>query len=359
MARIFLHDDLIGRAVTPILDFGEFRVATFRYPTGVAAVRITNSRGTIVVLPFDGQQIWDVIFDDRRVTMRSMFTEPRGSVPYLETYGAFLLHCGATAMGGPRPSDTHPLHGELPHARYQEAWIELGEDERGPWVELSGTYQHTVAFAHNYIATPRVRMGCGSATLEIGIAIENLKRTPMDLMYLAHINIAPVDNGRLVYSARCDTDHVRVRTAIPSHITPPAGHREFLQRLAADPALHNTLSPGLPYDPEVVLYVDYEADEAGWARTMQVHPGGGADVIRHRPSELDHGVRWISRTPDQDCLGAVLPATAEPEGYTAEKEKGNVKTIAAGARWETTYEAGILTAAEAEAEARLIERTVG
>ena len=41
-------------------------------------------------------------------------------------------------------------------------------------------------------------------------------------------------------------------------------------------------------------------------------------------------MRWISRTPDQDCLGIVLPATAEPEGYSAEKAKGNVKVLGPG-----------------------------
>ena len=84
----------------------------------------------------------------------------------------------------------------------------------------------------------------------------------------------------------------------------------------------------MAFDPEVVFYVDYLAGEDGWARTMQVHPDGSADVISHRPSQLDHGVRWISRTPDQDALGMCLPATAEPEGYHVEKAKGNVARAA-------------------------------
>jgi hypothetical protein len=86
-----------------------------------------------------------------------------------------------------------------------------------------------------------------------------------------------------------------------------------------------------------------------------VHPDGYASCIRHRPSQLRHGVRWISRTADQDCLGIVLPATAEPEGYAAEKAKGNVGSIAAGATAVFAYEAGLLTPAEASAEEKAIE----
>ncbi len=135
----------------------------------------------------------------------------------------------------------------------------------------------------------------------------------------------------------------------------PVGHAEFLAELARDPSRHNLLSPGLAYDPEAVLYLDYLADRGGWARSMMVHPDGYASCIRHRPAELRHGVRWISRTADQDCLGIVLPATAEPEGYAAEKAKGNVGSLAAGASVTFAYEAGLLTPAEAKTEEKAIE----
>ena len=75
---------------------------------------------------------------------------------------------------------------------------------------------------------------------------------------------------------------------------------------------------------------------------MLVHPDGYASYARHRPEELNHGVRWISRTPDQDALGMILPATAEPEGYTAEKKKGNIRTVQAGATVTFHYDAGLL-----------------
>jgi hypothetical protein len=233
-------------------------------------------------------------------------------------------------MGVPAAGDTHPLHGELPNARYQTAFLQLGSDEGGEYIAVGGEFQYTIAFNHNYVARPVVRLRAGGTLLEASMAITNLKRTDMELMYMAHVNFRPVDDGRLVYSAPCSPETVRVRTSIPSHIHPPAGYAAFLKELERNPERHNRLSPGLAFDPEVVLFLSYKADAAGWAHSMMAHPDGYASYIRHRPAQLDHGVRWISRTPDQDCLGLVLPATAGPEGYTAEKAKGNIKILHAG-----------------------------
>ena len=322
----------------------------------MAALRLSNRVGSIVVLPFQGQQIWDAQFHGRTLTMRSMFDQPYPTTEYLRTYGGFLLHCGMTAMGVPAAGDTHALHGELPNAHYQKAWLLAGEDERGAYLAVGGEYRHTVAFATNYVARPLVKLYAGSSRLAVSLTVHNLKQTPMDLMYLAHANFRPVDHGQLVYSAPCTPQHVRVRNSIPSHVRPAPGYREFLAALAAEPEKHNVLAPGLAFDPEVVFFIDYLADAAGWAHSMQLHPDGSADFISHRPGQLDHGVRWISRTPDQDALGLLLPATAEPEGYTAEKAKGNVKTLPGGAQWRCDMELGALTPAEAQAMAAEIER---
>jgi hypothetical protein len=354
---VHLHPRFFSEVERRIVSHGELGAAAFMYPGGVAGLRLANSRGAIVVLPWQGQQVWDAAFDGRTLTMKSMFDRPRPTREYLATYGAFLVHCGATAMGVPVPAkgDTHPLHGDLPNAPYDAAFVAAGTDARGEYLAVGGEYRHTIAFTSNYVARPLVKLYEGSAMFSIAIGIENLKRTPMDLMYLAHVNFRSLDGGRLVYSAPCTPKTVRVRTSIPSHVRPPAGYAEFLQELARDPSRHNVLAPGLAYDPEVVLYLDYLADADGWAHSMMVHPDGYASCIRHRPSQLGHGVRWISRTPDQDCLGIVLPATAEPEGYAAEKAKGNVGTLEGGASVLYEIEAGLLTPAEAKTEEKAIK----
>jgi hypothetical protein len=81
---------------------------------------------------------------------------------------------------------------------------------------------------------------------------------------------------------------------------------------------------------------------------MQVHPDGTADYVRHRPTELDKGIRWICRTPDQDALAMVEPGTAQTEGYSAEKVKGNIKILPPGGRFHCDIQVGMLTSQEAQ-----------
>ncbi len=338
-----------------LIEAGALTASTFQFERGVHGLRLKNGAGELVLLPFQGQQIWSASFGGRNITMRSMFAEPNPTLDYLSTYGGFLLHCGATAMGVPSKEDTHPVHGELPNAPYQQAWVEVGEDDSGQYLALGGEYQHTVAFSFNYVAHPLVKLYAGAQRCQIGMTVTNLKRTPMEFMYMAHVNFRPVDNGRLVYSAHCTPETVTVRKSIPAHVRPTPAYLAYLQELEQHPERHNLLAPGLAFDPEVVLNINYLADAEGWAHSLQVHPNGNADYIRHRPAQLDKGVRWICRTPDQDALGLVLPSTAEAEGYTAEKAKGNVKIIGPGASFTCEMEAGVLAVAAATAMEQKIQ----
>jgi hypothetical protein len=355
----YLTESMFGERERLLVKADVLEASAFRFESGVAALRLRNELGELVMLPFQGQQIWSASFRGRNITMRSMFDQPRPTRVYLETYGGFLLHCGFTAMGVPAAGDTHPLHGELPNAPYKNAYLIVGKDARGSYIGLGGIYQHTVAFSFNYQAEPLVKLYAGSSLFTIDLSVTNLKRTPMEYMYMAHANFRPVDNGRLVYSAYCTPATVRVRRSIPSHVRPGPEYAAFLEELSQHPERHNVLKPGLAFDPEVVFFIDYLADADGWAHTMQVHPDGSADYIAHRPSELDKGVRWICRTPDQDALGMVLPSTAEPEGYTAEKAKGNVKVLGAGETYHCSMIAGVLTVEEAREMERKIESIIG
>ncbi len=86
-------------------------------------------------------------------------------------------------------------------------------------------------------------------------------------------------------------------------------------------------------------------------------PDGQADFISYRAAELPVAVRWISRLGDQDALGLILPSTSGVEGYTAEKAKGGIVTVAPGSRHSFRYRCGALDAAGAKALARHIEST--
>jgi len=353
-ARIDLHRSSFEDRERALCEMGEFRISTFRYASGIEALRVKNARGEIILLPFKGQQVWRAAFDGRDLTMKSMFEEPVDTMVYLQTYGAFLIHCGLTGLGAPGPQDNHPLHGELPNAPFQTAWIKLDEDCQT--VTVGGSYRYTVAFSTNYRATVQTGMTAGSALLDVSLSVENLKKTPMDLMYLAHANFRPADEGELHYTARYDAKSVRVRRSIPAHISPKPGYPEFLASLAEDPVPHHRLSPNLAFDPEVVFTIDMMADEEGMAHAIQKRPDGTGDYIGFHPAQAPLSTRWICRTPDQDGLGIAFPSTSEVEGYTAEKAKGQVVELGGGDTWNIDMRMGLLTGPETDEMVRRIDR---
>jgi len=139
-----------------------------------------------------------------------------------------------------------------------------------------------------------------------------------------------------------------VRRSIPAHISPKPDYMAFIAELAKDPLRHHQLEPSLAFDPEVVFSIDMLADSDGFAHAIQAHPDGTADYIGYRPDQAPICMRWICRTPDQDGLGIAFPATAEVEGYTAEKAKGHMVELEGGKRWSITMRMGVLKAEEAK-----------
>lgn len=349
MTRLLLQPDMFAANERPLVEHGAWQASAFRFRSGVAGLRIGDGAREVVFLPYQGQQIWSARLGGRDLGMLSMFDEPQPTQDFLLTYGAFLIHCGMTAMGSPGPTDTHPPHGELPNAPFQEAWLEFGYENGSATISVSGSYRYTLGFNTNYVAIPTAGLAEGTDRIDVSLSVRNLKRTPMELMYLAHINFRPIDGGVLHQSALADAAHQRIRRSIPAHVTTAPGFRELIDALARTPALHHTLNANTPYDPEVVFTIDYLADGNGWATSLQRLPDGSADYVRHRPAELSHGVRWISRTPDQDCLGLVLPATAETEGLMAERAKGNVRSLGGGDTFSCRYEIGVYDRAIADA----------
>lgn len=343
--KIFLNDKNIRECREKIVENHHLGVTSFRYASGVAALEVSNSKGSITILPFHGQQIWDAVFNGRRLTMRSPVTEPKPTRDFLANMGAFLFHCGMTAMGSPGPEDTHPLHGELVNAPYKNVLIDAGEDEQGRYIGVGGEYEHTVAFGYHYSAQPYARLYEDDTIIHVSMRLKNLNRTPMEYMYLAHINFLPVDYGRFVYSADPAKGHVHVRENLPPSMRPSPDLVQYVHELAVHPEKHHVLEPDLPYDPEIVFLIDYQVDEDGWAHALHVHPDGTADYVSHKPAQLDTGIRWICRTPNQEALG-MEAGTAGPEGYTAEKKKGKLKVLEAGSEFYCEYKAGMVSAEE-------------
>ena len=353
-----LPSDFPDRGARQVAAAGDMRAEAFRYASGVEALRLLTPRARVVVLPFQGQQVWRAAFDGRELAMASMFDEPVATDDYLATYGAFFIHCGITRIGPPAADDPHPLHGELPLGRFETA--ELVIDEAAGRIGVRGRFRHRIAFTVNYEATAEVSLGADDTAIEVTLDVVNRRgAAPLELMYLGHANFRPVDHGRLVYAARYTPEDVAVRRSIPPHIKAGPGHAEFLAELARDPTRHHVLDPALPFDPEAVFTLRMIPDAEGWSHAMQVHPEGHADVVSHDARSLPLAIRWVCRTADQQGLGIALPATAGVEGYAAEKAAGRIVTVPPLGEWRARMRMGALdAAAAAEMEGR-IDRLAG
>ena len=161
--RIYLWRALFGEKPRILLENSDFTVTSFRYDSGVEGLKIANSRGHLIILPWMGQMIWDAQFDGHSLTMCNMFRQPKPATEVIETYGCFAFHSGLLANGCPSAEDTHLLHGEMACAAMDEAWMEL----EGDMLRLTGRYEYVMGFGHHYLAQPTVVLHRSSTLFDI------------------------------------------------------------------------------------------------------------------------------------------------------------------------------------------------
>lgn len=326
---------------TLLAEHGEFRAVGFRYATGVAALKVSNRRGSFTILPWIGQMVWRCDFDGHELTMKSMYDEPADFRScYNESYGCFMMHCGLTAMGNPTSADTHIGHAELPVARYQEAYLEFDDD----FAAVGGTFRNSKCFSYSYAFSPKVTLRRNAAKIEISAEVKNLKDIPFEYYYLCHVNHRPVDGSKIVESplARAPI----INREVPEGYYKPWGDatNRFLDALEKDYTAQATVgAKGESYRPEIVNCYFHRADAKGWAVVKQVYPGKkGGVFVKYRPSELPYATRWVARTEQEDALGMCLPATAEHKGRLYCRAHKEQRYLAPGKTFSIHVETGIL-----------------
>ncbi len=360
--RLNLLRNCFSEKERELVTYGTLQVTAFRYSTGVEALKIQNSKGYFVILPFQGQQVWRAHFLDRDLTMKGTIDEPNPTTEYLKTYGGFLYHCGVTSFGVPQQDDTHPLHGETPNIPYQNAHLECGEDENGKYISVGGLLDYNIAFTRHYQFQPECRLYENASTLKIDVTIENLRTEPMEYMYLCHINFRPINGAELIYSAKKDGEHIKVHKRVADNVPPEQAKHlmDFMNQIQENPAVHDHIgAPGEIYDPEICFAIRYQGDENKRAYTLQYEKGVGACYVSHPVDSLPLGVRWISRTGSEDAMGMILPATAEHLGYSNAKRTGMVKTLKKGEPLHFSIEAGYVDNAQAQKVIKKIEGILG
>lgn len=323
-----------------------FTAALFRYSTQVCAVRLSNSKISLVVLPFQGQQVWRFESPIGDLTMKSIFEEPENTTRFGLNYGAFLIHCGLTANGNPSAEDSHPLHGELPNCRYQEAWLSIGSDEDGGYLSLGGSYTYRNSLEYHYEFAPELRLRPDSALVDVRIQARNFRPKPMKYMYMAHINWLPVDGSRLVYSADPKATEVFSDTFGLLN-SDQQKFMNYTERLIADPTIADHIDSSTQYyDPELCMYLHPTPDEQSCAHAMQVYPGGDAAYVAFRTTELPNAVRWFARTGSEDALAFAIPSTNNHLGFARNDAQGLIREIEAKSCLEMRYQFGYLTTDE-------------
>lgn len=345
-SKVRLFGGMFGETVRLLLESGEFRAETFRYSTGVDAVKVSNARGSFTILPFMGQQVWRCDFDGLELAMKSIHDEPEVCRDcFTESYGCFMMHCGLTAMGNPTAADSHVGHAELPIARYRDAWIGIGRDRRGPYIAVGGTFLNRLCFTHSYAFSPVVRLRAGAARLEIEASIRNNKDIPLEYYYLCHLNHRPVDGSKIVESPLSRRPIVN-REVPEGYYKPWADATErFLDALERDYRIQRTVGvKGESYRPEIVNCYFHRPGRDGWAFVKQMFPKrvgkAGGVYVRYRPAELPYATRWIARTKDEDAMGMCLPATAEHKGRTFCRAHKQQRILAPGKTVTYHVEAG-------------------
>ncbi len=359
-AKMYLTKEMFTSQKRVLLESGEFRAEAFTYPSGVCALEVRGERCAYILLPFNGQQVWRFQVDGEEMTMRSMFEEPEDTQDFESTYGAFLIHCGLTAMGNPSEEDPHPLHGELPLAHYQSAWIETGEDEEGAFIRTGGSYLYRNALETAYVYSPTLRLNAGGTELIARDTIENRRSQPFPFMYMSHINWRPFEGSRFVYGAPADKEHIEVfREDWGDAISAEDAKRldDYTLELMEDPTKADVICKETQvYDPELCLCIRYVPDENGWAHSMQLRPDGKACYVAFDTAYLPTGVRWMARTGEEDSCGFCLPNTGNHKGRAYAIAHDLRKILSPHETIELKYNIAVLDPEDAKKRAAEIEK---
>lgn len=347
--KINLKKSMFSEKEYELVSHGEISVTAFKYSIGVEALKVKNAKGWFVILPFKGQQIWNLNFADKELSMKTTIKEPTRETEYLKNYGGFLYHCGINSFGV--PDDKHPQHGEIPNAEYDTAYIICDEDETGKYISVGGHLNYDVAFTKKYRFSPKCTLRENGTILKIDVSLENLRHEPMEYMYLCHMNFLPWDGAKLIYNAPRDKEHIKVHEIVSD--TLPADKaamlKNFMCKVRENPAIHDDVgAEGEVYNPEICFAIKYNNDKNNRGYTMQYKEGEGACFVSHPTDVLPVGVRWISRTEDEDAMGMILPATSEHLGYEDSKKKGYLKYLAPMEKLDFYIETGYLDEKEAK-----------
>ncbi|MBY5948405.1 aldose 1-epimerase family protein [Photobacterium rosenbergii] len=318
MYTIPLSKAQFGQQEQILIHSEHFKISGFKYNSGIEALKIENTKGYLTILPYMGQMIWDAKFLGENLCMENMLSEPKQSNEIVATYGCFAFHSGLIRNGCPSPEDDHPLHGEMPCAKMDKAWLEVDEHR----ITIKGEYEYVMGFGDHYLATPSVSIEKDASLFEIKMRVQNLASVPMPLQYMCHMNTAYFPDAKMVQNI--PDEAVKLRESIPGHVKPTPQWLDFNDTLKTQSTPIKQLSTPEMYDPEIVYFMDNLSQFTDEAKFEMEIAGGKVLITRFDTAELNYATRWILYNGDQKVGAYVLPATCRPEGHLSAKESGTL-----------------------------------
>lgn len=301
-----------------IFENDHFQVISFKYSSGIEAIKLSNQQGFLVVLPFYGQMIWEAQFKGYNLKMKNMFSEPKMGQSIIDTYGCFAFHSGLIRNGCPSPEDDHPLHGEMPCAKMDKAWLILEENRIG----IGGEVEYVKGFGEHYLAKPSVMLATDSSLFEINMQVTNLASVAMPLQYMCHMNYCYEPNA--TFSQNIPDEAIQLRESIPAHVKPTASWLAFNEQIKAGKYRLTRLDDSELYDPEIVFFMDNLSQYQQHLCFKMQSPAGHCYIAKFSAEQFNYATRWILYNGDQQVGAFVLPATCRPEGYLAAQKNGSL-----------------------------------
>ncbi|WP_054652683.1 aldose 1-epimerase family protein [Limosilactobacillus equigenerosi] len=319
MTKINLRPDMFHEHEFTLLENDDFQVTTFKYPSGIEAATIRNSRGYLTVLPFYGLIVWDAVFDGISLKMKDAFTQPLPGKEIADTYGCFQFNSGLLANGNPAPEDTHQQHGEFPTSRMDRAFLTVTDHN----LAVHAEHEYVKGFGDHYLAQPRVTMHADSGLFDLEMQVTNLSNSQaMPLQYMCHMNYAYQDQAQI--SSNIPDEAFTLRQTIPAHVHPNEDWLAFNDELKQSGRLINCLDDAKHYDPEIVFFSSDLTKYAAEAEFKMTAGEGKHFVTKFKTADFPIVTRWLMYNGDQQVAAFALPGTSTPEGRLAAQKAGTL-----------------------------------
>jgi hypothetical protein len=309
---------------------------------GIDLIEVHNGALSYSILPTRGMGLWRGEYRGNFLGWRSPVLGPvhpkyvslsdRGGLGWLAGFDELVCRCGLASNGPPgedvvtdkagRTTRTPlTLHGRIANrpAHYVEARVNLDPPHE---LSVAGHVKESGLFLPHLHLTSTVTTVPGSNRLVVHDVVENRAATPAEMQMLYHCNLGPPFLGP------------GSRVAVPAREMAPIGARaaEGIETFNTYPG------PSAGFAEQVYLYEPL-GDAAG--RTLALLYNQAADrglALRWNARELPCFTVWKNPGAVEDgYVTGLEPATNFPNFKTFERERGRVRLLPPGGRWECSW----------------------